>query len=93
MYALHQNVYSCERVYDCVQGKGQFQAVHEKETAPRGIKAYVLSESTTGYMHQVCIYYGKETKLLPLLEVPVTARVVLIFTAKTTGRIRALTLL
>ena len=43
---------------------------------PWGIKAYVLADSVSGYVHRVCIYYGKETELIRP-ELPHTARVVL----------------
>ena len=33
-----------------------------------GIKAYVLSESRTGYMYNMVIYYGKETQLITKSE-------------------------
>ena len=40
-----------------------------------GIKAFVLSDSKTGYLQRVCVYYGKETQLVEN-DLPHTARVV-----------------
>ena len=31
---------------------------------PWGIKAFVLSDSKTGYLQHVCMYYGGETQLI-----------------------------
>ena len=39
------------------------QYIHGKPE-PWGIKAYVLSESATGYMYNLIIYYGQETQLV-----------------------------
>ena len=43
---------------------------------PWGIKAFVLADSKTGYLHRVRIYYGKETQLLDS-SLPHTAKVVM----------------
>ena len=43
---------------------------------PWGIKAYVLSESETGYMYNLVIYYGQETQLI-VIENNHTTNVVL----------------
>ena len=42
---------------------------------PWGIKAYVLADSATGYLHNVTIYFGRETELLRP-DLPHTVRVV-----------------
>ena len=44
---------------------------------PWGIKAYVLSESKSGYMYNLVIYYGKETQLLTKSGLNHTTNVVL----------------
>ena len=41
-----------------------------------GIKAFVLADSKTGYLHRVLICYGKETQLLDS-SLPHTAKVVM----------------
>ena len=43
---------------------------------PWGIKAFVLADSVSGYMHKLCIYFGRETQLIRP-ELPHTVRVVL----------------
>ena len=42
-----------------------------------GIKAYVLSESRSGYLHNIIIYYGKETNLIHIPGLNHTTNVVL----------------
>ena len=59
------------------RGKASFKQYVRGKPHPWGIKAYVLSESATGYLHQVLIYYGKETELIQTIDAPVTAKVVL----------------
>ena len=39
------------------------QYIRGKPT-PWGIKAYILSDSETGYLYSVVIYYGSETELV-----------------------------
>ncbi len=46
------------------RGRVGFRQYIRGKPQPWGIKAYVLSESRTGYMHNLVIYYGKETQLL-----------------------------
>ena len=41
-------------------------------------------------MHQVCIYYGNETKLLPHPQVPVTVRILLILAKPLAGLVNSL---
>ena len=45
------------------RGKVSFRIYIRGKLHPWGIKAYVLSESCTGYLYNVIIYYGKETQL------------------------------
>ena len=46
------------------RGRVSFRQYIHGKPQPWGIKAYVLSESKTGYMYNLVIYYGKETQLL-----------------------------
>ena len=46
------------------RGRCGFRQYIRGKPQPWGIKAYVLSESRTGYMYNLIIYYGKETQLL-----------------------------
>ena len=46
------------------QGRVSFHQYIRGKPNPWGIKAYVLSDSCTGYMYSTLIYYGKETLLL-----------------------------
>ena len=45
------------------RGRVGFRQYIKGKPQPWGIKAYVLSESRTGYMYNLLIYYGKETLL------------------------------
>jgi len=45
------------------RGRVAFLQYIKGKPQPWGIKAYVLSESRTGYMYNLLIYYGKETLL------------------------------
>ena len=45
------------------RGRVSFRQYIRGKPQPWGIKAYVLSESRTGYMYNIIIYYGKETQL------------------------------
>ena len=45
-------------------GRVGFRQYIRGKPHPWGIKVYVLSESKTGYMYNLLIYYGKETQLL-----------------------------
>ena len=46
------------------------------QTHAWGLKAYILSDSKTGYMHNLRIYYGKDTKLIDNHEASHTVKVV-----------------
>ena len=46
------------------RGRVSFRQYIRGKPQPWGIKAYVLSESRTGYMYNLVIYYGKETQLI-----------------------------
>ena len=45
------------------RGRIFFRQYIRGKPVPWGIKAYVLSESDTGYMYNLVIYYGRETQL------------------------------
>ena len=58
-------------------GRVSFRQYIKGKPTPYGIKAFVLADSVTGYVYKVCVYYGKQTLLLPLDDLPHTVRVVL----------------
>ena len=59
------------------RGRVGFRQYIRGKPQPWGIKAYVLSESRTGYMYNVTIYYGKETELITRPGLNHTTKVVL----------------
>ena len=59
------------------RGRVGFRQYIRGKPQPWGIKAYVLSESKTGYMHNLLIYYGKETQLISAADLNHTTKVVL----------------
>lgn len=46
------------------KGRVSFRQYLKGKPHPWGIKAFVLSDSRTGYLQRVCVYYGKETQLV-----------------------------
>ena len=46
------------------KGRVSFHQYLKGKPHPSGIKAFVLSDSKTGYLQRVCVYYGKETQLV-----------------------------
>lgn len=46
------------------RGRVGFRQYIRGKPTPWGIKAYVLSESSSGYLYNLLIYYGKETQLV-----------------------------
>ena len=44
-------------------GRVSFRQYLKGKPNPYGIKAFVLADSVTGYVYNVCMYYGKETAL------------------------------
>lgn len=58
------------------RGRVSFRQYLKGKPHPWGIKAFVLADSNTGYLSQVCIYYGKETQLVDQ-ALPHTAKVVM----------------
>ena len=59
------------------RGRVGFRQYIRGKPQPWGIKAYVLSESRTGYMYNLVIYYGKETQLITKPGLNHTTNVVL----------------
>ena len=60
------------------RGRVGFRQYIRGKLQPWGIKAYVLSESRTGYMYNMVIYYGKEkTQLITKPGLNHTTNVVL----------------
>ena len=57
------------------KGRVSFRQYLKGKPHPWGIKAFVLSDSKTGYLQRVCVYYGKETQLVNN-DHPHTVRVV-----------------
>ena len=58
------------------KGRVTFRQYLKAKHNPWGIKAFVLSDSKTRYLNQVCIYYSKETQLLDS-PLPHTVKVVM----------------
>ena len=75
LYSLSQHVAIDESMIT-FKGRVGFRQYLKGKPHPWGIKAFVLADSTSGYVHNMCIYYGKETTLLQP-ELPHTVRVVL----------------
>ena len=59
------------------RGRVGFRQYIRGKPHPWGIKAYVLSESKSGYMYNMVIYYGKETQLITVPGLNHTTNVVL----------------
>ena len=58
------------------RGRVSFRQYLKGKPNPWGIKAFVLAGSKSGYLHNVLVYYGKET-MLSRGDMPHTVRVVL----------------
>ena len=46
------------------KGRVSFRQYLKGKPYPWGIKVFVLSDSKTGYLQRVCVYYGKETQII-----------------------------
>ena len=55
---------SIDEAMIALRGRVGFRQYIRGKPHPWGIKAYVLSESKTGYKYNLVIYYGKETQLM-----------------------------
>ena len=79
-YTPHQQV----AIDECVitfKGRVAFRQYLKGKPHPWGIKAYALSDSKSGYLYQVVVYYGKETILVDKPDFGHTVRVVLTLAA------------
>ena len=74
-YTAHREVAVDESV-TTFKGRVSFRQYLKGKPNPWGIKAYVLSDSTTGYMHKLRIYFGKQTSLIDDTELSHTVKVV-----------------
>ena len=61
----------------CFKGRVSFRQYLKGKPNPWGIKAYVLSDSKSGYLQRVCVYYGRETELIDREDLGQTTKVVL----------------
>ncbi len=74
-YTLDQQVAIDESVIS-FRGRVGFLQYLKGKPNPWGIKAFVLADSKSGYLHKVRIYFGKDTQLVES-TLPHTVRVVL----------------
>ena len=58
------------------KGRVSFCQYLKGKPNPWGLKAYVLSNSKTGYMHNLRLYFGKDTNLIDNPEASHTVKVV-----------------
>ena len=59
------------------KGRVSFRQYLKGKPNPWGIKAFVLADSNTGYMHNMLIYYGRDTALVDRPELSHTVKVVI----------------
>ena len=59
------------------RGRIFFRQYIRGKPAPWGMKVHVLSDSDTGYLSSVLVYYGRETELINMPELNHTTKVVL----------------
>ena len=59
------------------KGRVSFKQYMRGKPHPFGIKAFVLADSVTGYLHQVRLYFGKDTALMTDSALLQTTRIVL----------------
>ena len=76
-YLIPSRELSIDEVMIAFRGKVAFRVYIRGKPHPWGIKAYVLSESCSGYLHNIIIYYGKEKKLVHIPGLNQTTNVVL----------------
>ena len=62
------------------RGRVSFRQYVKGKPHPWGIKAYVLADSASGYLHSLAIYYGRETQLIARPDLNHTTRAVLTVT-------------
>ena len=58
-------------------GRTSFKQYVKNKPNPWGLKVYALSGSKSGYMHNILVYAGKQTSLLPLPTHSHTKKIVL----------------
>ena len=75
-YLIPSRELSIDEAMIAFRGKVAFHVYIRGKPHPWGIKAYVLSESRSGYLHDI-IYYGKETKIVHIRGLNHTTNVVL----------------
>ena len=80
-YLIPSKELSIDEAMIAFRGKVAFRVYIRGKPQPWGIKAYVLSESRSGYLHNIIIYYGKETKLTHIPGLNHTTNVVLMLMA------------
>ena len=76
-YLIPSRELSIDEAMIAFRGKVAFRVYIRGKPHPWGIKAYVLSESRSGYLHNIIIYYGKETKIVHIPGLNHTTNVVL----------------
>ena len=59
------------------EGRAFFRQYIRGKPHPYGIKVYVLSDSKTGYVYRLRIYFGKQTELIQIPSLSHSTRVVL----------------
>ena len=77
MYLTPAREVSIDEAMIAFRGRVGFRQYIRGKPQPWGIKAYVLSESRTGYMYNMVVYYGKETQLITAPGLNHTTNVVL----------------
>ena len=71
-----QQTVSIDEAVIAFRGRVSFKQYIKDKPTCWGIKAYVLCESTSGYVYNILVYYGKET-LIPSTSLNHTSHVVL----------------
>ena len=75
-YVLDQQISVDESIIS-FKGRVNFKQYLKGKPNPWGIKAYVLADSKSGYMHNLILYYGKQTELIDRPDLSHTVKVVL----------------
>ena len=76
LYALEKEIALDESIVPFT-GRTSFKQYVKNKPNPWGLKVYALSGSKSGYMHNILVYAGKQTPLLPLPTHSHTTKVVL----------------
>ena len=75
-YNPHQKI-SIDEFAIQFKGRTRYKQYLKGKPHPWGIKAYALSDGITGYMHNLRVYFGKQTSLVDRIELSHTVRVVI----------------